>query len=60
MGIKDQFQDKAQELKEKAQKGQKQPGKGPQDQKSSQRTPQPKDSPQRSFDDIRDELDDRT
>ncbi|GGR89481.1 hypothetical protein [Streptomyces nojiriensis] len=59
MGIKDQFQDKAQELKEKAQKGQKQPGKGPQD-KKSQRTPQPKDSPQRSFDDIRDELDDRT
>ncbi|MFD7787520.1 hypothetical protein ACFV4Q_31165 [Streptomyces nojiriensis] len=59
MGIKDQFQDKAQELKDKAQKGQKQPGKAPQDEKS-RRTPQPKDSPQRSFDDIQDELDDRT
>ncbi|MGW2584760.1 hypothetical protein ACWCYZ_26120 [Streptomyces virginiae] len=59
MGIKDQFQDKAQELKEKAEKGRKQPGKGPQD-PTPRRSPQPKDSPQRSFDDIREELDDRT
>ncbi|MFJ7592040.1 hypothetical protein ACIQZO_32700 [Streptomyces sp. NPDC097617] len=58
MGIKDQFQDKAQELEEKARQA-RQPGKGAQDERSA-RAPQPKDSPQRSFDDISDELDDRT
>ncbi|MFI7354817.1 hypothetical protein ACIBTP_12805 [Streptomyces avidinii] len=58
MGIKDQFQDKAQQIEEKARQAQK-PGKGPQGERSA-RAPQPKDSPQRSFDDIQDELDDRT
>ncbi|MFI1647684.1 hypothetical protein ACH4XT_12190 [Streptomyces avidinii] len=58
MGIKDQFQDKAQQIEEKARQAQK-PGKGARDERSA-RAPQPQDSPQRSFDDIRDELDDRT
>ncbi|WP_184791553.1 hypothetical protein [Streptomyces sp. 3211] len=58
MGIKDQFQDKAQELEEKARQAQK-PGKGAQGERAA-RAPQAKDSPQRSFDDIQDELDDRT
>ncbi|MER6450991.1 hypothetical protein [Streptomyces venezuelae] len=61
MGIKDQFQDKAQELKDKAQKAQKSGG-NPQDGKPERtpQPPQPKGSPQRSFDDLQDELDDRT
>ncbi|MFG2992335.1 hypothetical protein ACGFZK_24125 [Streptomyces sp. NPDC048257] len=59
MGIKDQFQDKAQELKEKARQAQKAGKGGAQDEKS-RRAPQAQDSPQRSFDDIQDELDDRT